>query len=68
MPPTLRHTSLLIQIAYQLAADSAEFIAVDLKAGSALFMPRGTWHRTETSAFSMSLNIIIRHPRQWTAY
>ncbi|MFT5114760.1 MAG: ribosomal protein L16 Arg81 hydroxylase [Parasphingorhabdus sp.] len=42
--------------------DKVEHTVVDLKPGSVLFMPRGTWHRTETSSDSLSISIILRPP------
>lgn len=42
--------------------DAAELTTVDLKPGSVIFMPRGTWHRTETSGDSLSVSIILRPP------
>ena len=42
--------------------DSAEFDCVEMKPGSVLFMPRGIWHRTETSGLSLSVSIILRPP------
>lgn len=42
--------------------DKATFQAFDLHPGSVLFLPRGTWHRTEAQAPSLSLSIVIRPP------
>lgn len=42
--------------------DAAEFECVEMKPGSVLFMPRGTWHRTETRGLSLSVSIILRPP------
>lgn len=42
--------------------DTAKFTTVDLKPGSVLFMPRGTWHRSEAGETSLSISIIIRPP------
>lgn len=42
--------------------DAAEFTSVDMKPGSVLFIPRGTWHRTEASDLSLSISLIIRPP------
>lgn len=42
--------------------ETAEFDCVEMKPGSVLFMPRGTWHRTETSGLSLSVSIILRPP------
>lgn len=42
--------------------ETAEFDCVEMKPGSVLFMPRGTWHRTETSGLSLSISIILRPP------
>ena len=41
---------------------TASFKCVELKPGSVLFMPRGTWHRTETRETSLSISIILRPP------
>jgi hypothetical protein len=40
----------------------AEFATIEMKPGSVLFMPRGTWHRTEASENSFSVSIILRPP------
>ncbi|MCU7812247.1 MAG: cupin domain-containing protein [Candidatus Thiodiazotropha sp. (ex Notomyrtea botanica)] len=42
--------------------DKATFDCVDMKPGSVLFMPRGTWHHTQTESLSLSVSIIIRPP------
>ncbi len=42
--------------------DASEFECVEMKPGSVLFMPRGTWHRTETRGLSLSVSIILRPP------
>ena len=40
--------------------DGATFQAFDLQPGSVLYLPRGTWHRTEAQEPSLSLSIVIR--------
>jgi len=40
----------------------SEFETVDMKPGSVLFMPRGTWHYTESGEGSLSVSIIVRTP------
>ena len=42
--------------------EEAEFDCVEMKPGSVLYMPRGTWHRTETRGLSLSVSIILRPP------
>jgi len=42
--------------------ERASFETVEMKPGSVLFVPRGTWHRTEAGADSLSLSIILRPP------
>ncbi len=42
--------------------EKAEFETIEMKPGSVLFMPRGTWHRTEASENSFSVSIILRPP------
>jgi hypothetical protein len=39
-----------------------DFETVDMKPGTVLFMPRGTWHYTESGAGSLSVSIIVRTP------
>lgn len=39
---------------------TAAFDTIAMTPGSVLFMPRGTWHRTEAEASSLSLSIILR--------
>ncbi len=39
-----------------------EFECVEMRPGSVLFMPRGTWHRTEAAQESLSVSIIVRQP------
>ncbi len=39
-----------------------EFETVDMKPGTVLFMPRGTWHYTESGEGSLSVSIIVRTP------
>lgn len=41
---------------------SCEFETVEMKPGSVLFMPRGTWHYTESRDSSLSASIIVRTP------
>ena len=43
-------------------AVEAEFRAVDMKPGSVLFVPRGTWHRTTAENDSFAISIGIRPP------
>lgn len=43
-------------------AVEAEFQAVDMKPGSVLFVPRGTWHRTLAGQDSFAISIGIRPP------
>ena len=43
-------------------AESAEFQAVEMKPGSVLFIPRGTWHRTTAAQDSFAISIGIRPP------
>jgi hypothetical protein len=43
-------------------ADTAEFRAVDMKPGSVLFVPRGTWHRTAADQDSFAISIGINPP------
>lgn len=38
------------------------FEAHDMRPGSVLYLPRGTWHRTQASEPSLSLSIVIRPP------
>ena len=38
------------------------FETVDMKPGTVLFMPRGTWHHTESGEGSLSVSIIVRTP------
>jgi ribosomal protein L16 Arg81 hydroxylase len=40
----------------------AQFERIEMAAGSVLFMPRGTWHRTEALDDSFSVSIGIRAP------
>ena len=40
----------------------AEFSATEMKPGSVLFFPRGTWHRTFVSADSLAVSIVIEPP------
>jgi cupin superfamily protein len=39
-----------------------EFETVDMKPGTVLFMPRGTWHYTESGEDSLSVSIVVRTP------
>jgi hypothetical protein len=43
-------------------AVEAEFRLVDMKPGSVLFVPRGTWHRTTAEQDSFAISIGIRPP------
>ena len=40
----------------------ADFETVDMKPGSVLFLPRGTWHRTQAEQDSFAISIGIRPP------
>lgn len=40
-------------------ARSAEFACVDMQPGSVLFLPRGTWHHTESGADSLSVSVAL---------
>ncbi len=40
----------------------SRFETVDMKPGTVLFMPRGTWHYTESGEGSLSVSIIVRTP------
>jgi hypothetical protein len=42
--------------------DNADFECIEMHPGSVLFMPRGTWHRTEADKESLSISIILRQP------
>ncbi len=39
-----------------------KFDCVEMKPGSVLFMPRGTWHKTEAEGPSLAVSIILRPP------
>jgi hypothetical protein len=39
-----------------------KFNCIEMKPGSVLFMPRGTWHKTEAEAASLACSIILRPP------
>jgi hypothetical protein len=39
-----------------------DFETVEMKPGTVLFMPRGTWHYTESGEGSLSVSIIVRTP------
>jgi hypothetical protein len=41
---------------------NAKFDCVEMKPGSVLFMPRGTWHKTEAEGASLSCSIILKPP------
>ena len=43
-------------------ASNAEFTTVDMKPGSVLFVPRGTWHATESGGDSLSVSIGLYLP------
>ena len=43
-------------------ATQACFERHEMRPGSVLFLPRGTWHRTEAEEASLSLSIVIRPP------
>lgn len=40
----------------------ASFESAEMRPGSVLFMPRGTWHETEADEDSLSVSIIVRMP------
>jgi hypothetical protein len=40
----------------------SDFAAVDMNPGSVLFLPRGTWHRTQAEQDSFAISIGIRPP------
>lgn len=40
------------------------FEQVDMRPGSVLFMPRGTWHYTQAEEDSMSMSIVLNPPTQ----
>ena len=40
----------------------AKFDCFEMRPGSVLFMPRGTWHRTEANEPSLSITIALRPP------
>lgn len=40
----------------------AHFEHIDMAPGSVLFMPRGTWHRSEALSESLAISIILRPP------
>jgi ribosomal protein L16 Arg81 hydroxylase len=40
----------------------AEFQSIDMRPGSVLFFPRGTWHRTFASADSLAVAIVVEPP------
>lgn len=40
----------------------ATFECIEMRPGSVLFMPRGTWHRTEADEPSLSITIAMRPP------
>lgn len=43
-------------------AERASFTTVDMRPGSVLFMPRGTWHYTESTGDSLSVSIGLYVP------
>jgi ribosomal protein L16 Arg81 hydroxylase len=42
--------------------EQVEFETVDMRPGSVLFMPRGTWHRTDADSDSYAVSLILRPP------
>lgn len=42
--------------------EGSSFEAHEMRPGSVLFLPRGTWHRTQAREASLSLSIVIRPP------
>lgn len=47
---------------------NVQFETVDMKPGSVLFLPRGTWHRTHADADSFAISIGIRPPTLLDAF
>jgi hypothetical protein len=43
-------------------ATRATFEAITMTPGSVLFLPRGTWHRSEATEHSYSISIVLRPP------
>jgi hypothetical protein len=41
-------------------ATTARFEPIDMRPGSVLYLPRGTWHRTEAQEASLSVSIVLR--------
>lgn len=41
---------------------NCEFETVEMKPGTVLFMPRGTWHYSESGEGSLSVSIVVRTP------
>jgi 50S ribosomal protein L16 3-hydroxylase len=60
--PPLIQTYLDAPLPEAMPADAIEFV---LEPGSVLVLPRGHWHSTKASGFSMSLNFTY-HPETWT--
>lgn len=55
-------TSILKRTAVSPIRSRAAFTTVEMKPGSVLFLPRGTWHRTESEGDSMSVSIAVDTP------
>ena len=45
-----------------------EFQAYDMKPGSVLFVPRGTWHRTSAAEDSFAISVVINPPTVTDAF
>lgn len=43
-------------------AEGLQWDITDMRPGSVLFLPRGTWHRTEATQPSLSVSIVVRPP------
>lgn len=62
-PGSAPYTDLYPQVAGRFPEwKDATFECVEMRPGSVLFMPRGTWHRTEADEPSLSITIALRPP------
>ena len=62
-PGSAPYTDLYPQVAGRFPEwKDAKFECVEMRPGSVLFMPRGTWHRTEADEPSLSITIALRPP------
>ena len=62
-PGSAPYTDLYPQVAGRFPDwKHAEFESIEMRPGSVLFMPRGTWHRTEAGEPSLSITIAMRPP------